>query len=932
MTSEKFKIIKNSNTLLLIYKFGAFIFLCYYVEAYFLRLNHNYIIIKNAKGDPKTIAKIITKNRIDYTPKVSVIIPTYNSEEFLVNCLETVINQTLKEIEIICVDDGSIDNTLYILKNYAKKDERITILKQKNLNVGFARNAGLTVAKGKYLSFLDSDNFFDLNMLEEMYEKIIKEKSDIIICQNKTFDNDNGLLDEESLSYNLKFDLISNINRFSVHEISNSIFQLFEGWAWDKLFRTDFILSNNIKFPNIINFNDNQFTYTALCKAKSITTLQKKFVTKMNGHQKSLSLNKKHIFNFVLEFDIIKYNLKKLNLYHLVKKSFWKWVVQFCITQLKNIDKDSKEYLYKILNKKFNYWNYVFNSSPSDNNYIALNYIKHHKFFPTINIVYLTNYKNFIFCLTSIISILKNSQYENINFILLCNNISYDDLQEINKLKKIRSFSLHILFIPNVHYKEFQIKNNRTKTILFSINILTYLVNNFSNIDKALYLSCNNIIKKSLLYFWEIKLNNKLISVIKDISFNKDKGDIFENNGGILLLNIEEGNKEKLLKKVNCSFEYIKQIIQFNPKIQNKFIDNKIYKLNIEYYLNEINLNNNNFLYLDNEKNRSNFRYWKNYFKEHIYNKPFIEEFFKYYSILNNINNVTLTIPIVLASDDKYLPFMYTTMISILENGNKNTYYIFYLLVPFNFSQINKTKINEINNNYKCFIYFIHIPNIFDNIIMKIPHITLTTYFRLLIGDYLPKKIEKCIYLDVDIIVTKDLSELFLIEMKDNYLAGVVAAGYYFKEKQNCKRLKLPSMKQYVNAGMLVMNVKQIRKDNLTKKFIELSKRNYSSQDQDVLNIVCFGKILTLPPKYNAMVFRLIENSPLLRDLYKEEDIIEARESPYIIHYSDKNKPWNSIGIFKENNWWDIAKKIPYIDSLFNRENIYKEELKKIII
>ena len=322
----------------------------------------------------------------------------------------------------------------------------------------------------------------------------------------------------------------------------------------------------------------------------------------------------------------------------------------------------------------------------------------------------------------------------------------------------------------------------------------------------------------------------------------------------------------------------------------------------------------------------------KNYFKEHIYNNPFIEEFFKYYSILNNINNVTLTIPIVLASDDKYLPFMYTTMISILENGNKNTYYIFYLLVPFNFSQINKTKINEINNNYKCFIYFIHIPNIFDNIIMKIPHITLTTYFRLLIGDYLPKKIEKCIYLDVDIIVTKDLSELFLIEMKDNYLAGVVAAGYYFKEKQNCKRLKLPSMKQYVNAGMLVMNVKQIRKDNLTKKFIELSKRNYSSQDQDVLNIVCFGKILTLPPKYNAMVFRLIENSPLLRDLYKEEDIIEARESPYIIHYSDKNKPWNSIGIFKENNWWDIAKKIPYIDSLFNRENIYKEELKKIIL
>ena len=108
---------------------------------------------------------------------------------------------------------------------------------------------------------------------------------------------------------------------------------------------------------------------------------------------------------------------------------------------------------------------------------------------------------------------------------------------------------------------------------------------------------------------------------------------------------------------------------------------------------------------------------------------------------------------------------------------------------------------------------------------MKIPHINLTTYYRLLIGEYLPKEIEKCIYLDVDICVLKDLSELFLIEMKNNYIAGVVAAGYYFNEKENCERLNLPSMRQYVNAGMLVMNLKQIRKDNMTLKFLELSKK-----------------------------------------------------------------------------------------------------------
>ena len=86
------------------------------------------ITVKNAEGEPNTQAKILVQNKIDYTPKVSVIIPVYNVEEYLRECLDSVINQTLKEIEIICVDDGSTDNSLEILKEYAKKDNRISVL------------------------------------------------------------------------------------------------------------------------------------------------------------------------------------------------------------------------------------------------------------------------------------------------------------------------------------------------------------------------------------------------------------------------------------------------------------------------------------------------------------------------------------------------------------------------------------------------------------------------------------------------------------------------------------------------------------------------------------------------------------------------------------------------------------------------------------
>lgn len=367
----------------------------------------------------------------------------------------------------------------------------------------------------------------------------------------------------------------------------------------------------------------------------------------------------------------------------------------------------------------------------------------------------------------------------------------------------------------------------------------------------------------------------------------------------------------------------------------NIMIDIKKMRLNIKYN-NHKEILNGNFCqydlgYIKEYKKKDytiiNFSGNKDKMKE--YNNMFAKEFSPYNSILKELKGKNLIIPIVLSSDDKYAPFMYTTMLSILENGKKETFYIFYLLVPYNFSKSNQKIIQELANKYNCYLNFIYIKKIFDDLIMKISHITMPTYYRLLIGDLLPRDLDKCIYLDVDICVIKDLTELFYINMENNYIAGVVSPTFYINEKSNCKRLNLPSMKQYVNAGVLLINLKQIRRNNMTKKFIELSKKNYKIQDQDVLNVACYGKIITLPPKFNAMTSRLQLKNPLIRDLYTEDDINEAKNSPFIIHYSDKNKPWNNIGIYMENYWWDIAKKTPYINKLFTREKIYKGKLQK---
>ena len=114
--------------------------------------------------------------------KVSVIVPVYNSEKFLTQCLESICNQTLKEIEVICVDDGSTDSSPEILEMFAKKDSRIQVLHQKNLYAGVARNIGKACAKGKYLVFWDSDDFFAPDALEKMYHKCITDDADICVC------------------------------------------------------------------------------------------------------------------------------------------------------------------------------------------------------------------------------------------------------------------------------------------------------------------------------------------------------------------------------------------------------------------------------------------------------------------------------------------------------------------------------------------------------------------------------------------------------------------------------------------------------------------------------------------------------------------------------------------------------------------------------
>ncbi|WP_288193361.1 glycosyltransferase family 2 protein [uncultured Methanobrevibacter sp.] len=201
--------------------------------------------------------------------KVSVVIPVYNVEDFLGECLDSIVNQTLEDIEIICVNDGSKDNSLNILNEYASKDNRFTIISQENGGHAAATNKGMSLAKGKYLFLMDSDDVLDVTALEKTYNLAEEKNADFVIFQaiNYYMDKDE-YVKAENYSMNGLADYVGD-NVFNYKDIKDFIFKI-AVTPWSKLYNNEFIKKAGAKFPEGLIFDDNVFFYEVLFNAKRI--------------------------------------------------------------------------------------------------------------------------------------------------------------------------------------------------------------------------------------------------------------------------------------------------------------------------------------------------------------------------------------------------------------------------------------------------------------------------------------------------------------------------------------------------------------------------------------------------------------------------------------------------------------------------------------
>ena len=191
--------------------------------------------------------------------KVSVIVPAYNAEKYIDKCLESLINQTLKDIEIIVVNDGSKDNTLEKINKYSDKRIKLLNLKE-NKGIGHARNEGIKKALGEYIGFVDSDDYVDKNMFEKMYEKASKEKLDIVVCDfYKQIENTNQTIKE----------IIPNFKNTTLKNNSNLLLDINLA-PWNKIYKRKLIVDNKIHFDEKLKYEDVPFVVKSLDKAKNI--------------------------------------------------------------------------------------------------------------------------------------------------------------------------------------------------------------------------------------------------------------------------------------------------------------------------------------------------------------------------------------------------------------------------------------------------------------------------------------------------------------------------------------------------------------------------------------------------------------------------------------------------------------------------------------
>ncbi|MFI3327562.1 MAG: glycosyltransferase [Rikenellaceae bacterium] len=274
-------------------------------------------------------------------PKVSVVIPVYNTEAYLRECLDSIIGQSLREIEVICVNDGSTDSSLEILEQYAANDSRVIVIDKHNEGAGASRNIGLERAQGYGVIFFDSDDLLESNTLELMYNELINDESDIAICSCDMIDAFGTLIKE--MTWAVKSYLVDNKTTYTPSDYPQNAIQITIPNPWNKLYRREFVFQESLQFQNTPNANDVFFVILSLMIANKVTLIQAPLI-KYRSHSSSITHSKLKKFEPIcIALQAVCDELKNRNIVNKFEFTISKFIVDSMIWQIGMLKKHNYE-------------------------------------------------------------------------------------------------------------------------------------------------------------------------------------------------------------------------------------------------------------------------------------------------------------------------------------------------------------------------------------------------------------------------------------------------------------------------------------------------------------------------------------------------------------------------------------------------------------
>lgn len=501
-------------------------------------------------------------------PKISIIIPVYNTQNYLKECLDSVISQTLKDIEIICIDDGSTDSSIGILKTYRKKDFRIKIIKQKNKGAAKSRNYAIQIAKGEFVCFLDSDDKYpSADILEKLY--INAKENNVYICGGEfsSFTNENSDL-TQNYSYS------QNGYLFDRNEIVDYKDYQFDYGYHRFIYNRNLLLENKIFFENLKRFEDPPFMVKAFLAAKKFYCIDQISYAYRRSHKKVISSKKlvedcltgilenlqiagKNKLNKLLEYTSIRFS-QHIDEYITNNISIKSYILLMKIKKLviKN-DKIKKFYIhlniYQIIKPTITSLFSVANDNRLHKVITCLGIkIKIKKQKQNIIDLAMILDENYLLCtLVALQSMKKNKKKNSIyNINIIVNKLSKNNIQLLKQIES-KNFTINIINVNYEKFNSFSQVFHITNTSLIKFE----LPNILSGIDKVLYIDSDTLITQDLFQLFNVDIKNYYIAAIRELraekkGFHKLVNQIHYFNSGVMLMNLKKMRENDISAKL----------------------------------------------------------------------------------------------------------------------------------------------------------------------------------------------------------------------------------------------------------------------------------------------------------------------------------------------------------------------------------------------